>query len=134
MKNQMNCQESGTANLNLLTSNTGPLLPTPSLWLHISRGDLTIMPLIMVMLRFNIHILRLNLTLNLFHIQTPLRLNKSMMMKWTIYCNSSTQNTMIIFWILTYRCFRIDWWYHLLQKFIKYLLCCFINIEEQMLQ
>ena len=69
-----------------------------------------------------------------FYIQTPLQLNQSMMMKWTISWNSSTQSTMTIFYILTSICFKLDWWSPLLQNFIHDLLCCFINTEEQMLQ
>ena len=66
-------QESVTANLQQLASNPGPLLPKPVLWFHLSWGDLIILSLIMVMLRFVIHIFQLNLTLNLFQIQTPLQ-------------------------------------------------------------
>ena len=36
--------------------------------------------------------------------------------------------------MLTYRCFKLDWWSPLLQNFIQYLLCYFIKTEEQMLQ
>ena len=92
------------------------------------------MALIMVMLRFTLNIFQLNLTLNMFHIQTPIRSNQLMIIKCTISCNSSTQNMMMIFWMLTSKCFRLYWWSPLLQNFIQYLLCCFINTENQMLQ
>ena len=36
--------------------------------------------------------------------------------------------------MLTYRCFKLDWWSPLLQNFIQYLLCYFIKTEERMLQ
>ena len=36
--------------------------------------------------------------------------------------------------MLISRCFKLDWWSPLLQNFIQYLLCYFINTEEQMLQ
>ena len=134
VKNQMNHQESGTANLQKLTSNPGPLLPTPALWFQLSWGDLIIMPWIMVMLRFILKIFQFNLTLNMFKIHTPLRLNQSTMMKWTISWNSSTQNIMHILWMLTSRCFRLDWWSPLLQNFIQSLLYYFIKTEEKMLQ
>ena len=57
-----------------------------------------------------------------------------MIMKLTITWNSSTHSMMKIFWMSTYRFFRIDWWLPLLKYFLHYLLCCFINIEERMLQ
>ena len=131
--NQMKHQESGTSILQQVTSNPGPLLPTPALWFQISWGGLIIIPLIMVMLRFTLHIYQLNLTLNLFQIQTPLQLNQLMMTKCIISWNSSTHNMMIIFWMYTSICFSLDWLSPLLQNFIQYLLCCFINMEELML-
>ena len=39
-----------------------------------------------------------------------------------------------IFCMLTSRCFKIDWWLPLLQKFIHDLMCCFINMEERILK
>ena len=77
---------------------------------------------------------QLNLSLNLFQIQTTLRLNQLMMMKWTISWNSSTQKMMKTFWMLKSRCFSLDWCLPFIQKFIQYLLFCFINMEERMLQ
>ena len=71
-KNQLIHQYSERANLRHLTSNTGPLLPKPVLWFQISLGDLIIMPLIMVILRLTLQSFQLNITLNLFYIQTPL--------------------------------------------------------------
>ena len=68
--NQLIHQESVTANLQRITSNSVPLLPKPVLWFQISWGCLISIPLIMVMLRFTLHILKLNITLNLFQIQT----------------------------------------------------------------
>ena len=41
---------------------------------------------------------------------------------------------MKIFWMLTSICFRIDGWSSISQKYIQSLLCCFINMEERMLQ
>ena len=41
---------------------------------------------------------------------------------------------MMIFYMLTSRCFKLDWWSPLLQNFIQYLLCYFIKTEERMLQ
>ena len=130
VKNKINHKESVTENLQQLTSNTGPLLPTPPLWFHLSWVYLIIMPLIMVMSRSPLQSFQLNLTLNLFQIQTPLQLNQSMMMKYTISWNSSTQNNMQIFWMLTYICFSIEWWSPLLKSVLQSLLCCFINTEE----
>ena len=52
---------------------------------------------------------QLNLTLNLFQIQTPLRSNQFMIIKCTISWNSSTRNMMMILWMLKSRYFRIDW-------------------------
>ena len=134
VKNQINHQEIGTANLHHLTSNPEPLLPTPSLWFKLSWGDLIIIPFIMVVFRFTLNSFQLNLTLNLFHIQTPLRSNQLMMIKWTISWNSSTHNVMKIFLMLTSRWFRIEWWFPLIQDFIQSLLCCFIKKEEKILQ
>ena len=88
----------------------------------------------MVILRFTLQSFHLNITLNQFHIQTPLRSNRSMMMKWNISWNSSTENMMTNFWILTSRCFRLDWWSPLLQTFIQSLMCSFIKTEDRMLQ
>ena len=87
----------------------------------------------MVMLRFTLQSFQLNLNLNLFQIQTPLQLNQLMIMKWTIYWNYFIKNTMKIFWVLTSICFRLDCWSPLLQNCIQSILCCFINMEEQML-
>ena len=72
----------------------------------------------MVMLRFTLHSLKLNLTLNLFHLQTPLELIQLMMTEWNISWKYSTKNKMNIFWMLNYRCFMLDWWLPLLQNFI----------------
>ena len=64
----------------------------------------------MVILRFTLKSFQLNITLNLFQIQTPLRSNLLMIMKWTISWNPSTQNMMMILWMLTTICFSLDWW------------------------
>ena len=40
----------------------------------------------------------------------------------------------ILFCMLISRCFRIYYWPPLIQNFIQYLLCCFINMEDQILQ
>ena len=133
-KKQMNHQYSGSEKLQQLTSNKGPLLPTPALWFHLPRGNLIITKMIMVMLKFTIHIFRLSLTPNHFQIQTPLWLNQTMKMKRSISYNSSIQNMMKILWMLTSRCFKIDWWSPLLQKLIQYLLWSFINTEKRMLE
>ena len=132
--NQMNHQENVTTNLQNITSNPVPLLPTPELWLQISWGDLIIMPLIMVMFKFTVQMFWLNSNLNQLHIHTPLRLNQLMMMKCIIFWNSFIQNTIKIFWMLTSRCFKLDWWSPLLQYFIQSLLCCFINTEKRIFQ
>ena len=132
--NQMNHQYNGTSNLQNLTSNPVPLLPKPTLRFQLSWGDLIIVPLIMVMLKLPLRSFQLILTLNQFQIQTPLRLNQLIMMKCIISCNYSINNMMKIFWMFTSRCFKLDWWLHLFKNFIQYLLCSFINMEEQMLQ
>ena len=62
------------------------------------------------MLRFTLKSFYLNLTINLLQIHTPLQSNQLIIMKWTISWNYYTQNMMIIFWILTFICFRIYWW------------------------
>ena len=103
VKNQTNHQESVTANLKKFTSNPGPLLQKPSLWFHLSWGDLIIMSLIMVVLRFTLQSFQLNLTLYLFQIHTPLLLNRLMVIKCTISWNYPTQKMMNILWILTSR-------------------------------
>ena len=89
-------------------------LPTLSLWFQILWGDLIIMPFIMVVLQFTLQIFHFNLILNQFYIHTPLLLDQLMIMKWIIYWNSSIQNTMNIFWMLTYRCNL--WLQHLLLR------------------
>ena len=101
--NQRIHQESGTSNFKNITSNPGLLLPKPTLWFQLSWGDLIIIPLIMVMLRFTLKSFQLNITLNLFQIQKPLLSNQLMTMKLTISRNSSTNNMMNIFWMLTSR-------------------------------
>ena len=88
----------------------------------------------MAMLKFPLHIFQLSLTMHQLQIQTPLQLNKLMMMKWIISWNSSIQNMMKIFWMLTSKFFRLDWRSPLLQNFIHYLLCYFIKMGEQILQ
>ena len=55
-------------------------------------------------------------------------------MKWITSWDSSIQNMMKILWMFTSRCFKLYWWSSLLQYFIHYLLCCFINMEDWMLQ
>ena len=134
VKNQMSHQESETANIQKLTSNPVPLLPKPALWFHLSWVEVITIPLIMIMFRFALHSFQLNLPLNLFHIKTPPRSSKFKMMKWTISWNSYTQSMMMIFWVFTSRCFRLDWWLPLFQNFIHNLLCCFINMWELMMQ
>ena len=135
VNNQTSHQESVTYNLQKITLNPGPLLPKTVLWFQISWGHLIIMPLIMVMLQFTIQGLQLNVNLHQFQIHTPLLSNQLMIMKWTISWNFSIHNMIMIFWMLTFRFFRIDWWSPLIKFYIKYLLlCCFINTEEQMLQ
>ena len=59
-------------NLNHFTSNTRPLLSNPVLCFQILWGDLIIMPLIMVILRYTFQSIHLNLSLNLFQIHKPL--------------------------------------------------------------
>ena len=127
-------QESGTTNLQQLASNLVLLLPTPAQWFQLSWEDLIIIPFIMVILRFTLQSFQLNITMNQLQIYTPFQINPLMMMKWTISYNSTIHNIMKTFWVLTSRCFRIDYWLPLLQHFIHYLLCCFIKIEERMLQ
>ena len=65
--------------------------------------ELIIIPLIMVVLRFTLHVLHLNLPLNLFQIRTPHQSNQVMIMKCTISWNYSTQDMMMLFWMLTSR-------------------------------
>ena len=127
--NQLSHQESVTANLQQLTSNPVPLLLKPVLWFQLSWVYLIIMTLVMLVFRFTLQSSYLNLTLDIFQIQTPLRSNQFMMMKWTISWNFSTHNMMNIFWVLTSRCFSYYWWLPLLQNIIQSLLCCFINME-----
>ena len=86
------------------------------------------------MLRFTLNIFQLNLTMNMFHIHTPLQSNQSMIMKWTISWNSSIQNIMMIFWMLSFRWFRLDKWSTLLQNVIQSLRYCFIKIYDRLLQ
>ena len=129
--NQLSHQESGTANLQKFTSNPRPLLPKPILLFQLSWGDLIIMKLIMVMLVFTFHSIHLNIPMNLFRIWTPLQLNQLMMLKWNNSCNHSTQSMMIIFWMLTSRCFNIDRWFLIIKIYIQSLLCCLINMEEK---
>ena len=88
----------------------------------------------MVMLKSLLQTFQLSITMTKFQIQTPLQLNQLMMMKWIIYWKYSTHNMMTIFYMLTSRCFRLDWWSPLLQNFIQYLLCFFIDTEEWILQ
>ena len=71
VNNQLIHKESGTANLQQLTSNPGPLLPKPSLWFQISLGDLIIITFVLVMLSFTLQSSQFNLTLNQFQIHTP---------------------------------------------------------------
>ena len=77
---------------------------------------------------------QLSLTMNQFQIQTPLRLNQLMTTKWTVSWDSSIKNMINIFWMLFSRCFKLDLRLPLIQSFTQYLLCCFINLEDRMLQ
>ena len=126
-------QESGPDNLHQFSLNAGPLLPKPALWFWISQGDLIIMALIMVILIFNLQSIHLNLPLTLFQIRTTLQSNKLIMLKLTNYWNYSTHSTIMIFWVLASKCFRLDQWFLLPQNYIKYILCCFIETEKQIL-
>ena len=108
---QMNHQESGASKLQKLTSNPVPLLPTPALRFQLSWGELTIIPFIMVMLKFTLQIFKMNLTPNQFQIQTPLQLNQSIIMKCIISCNYYINNRMKILWMLNSICFKLDWWF-----------------------
>ena len=134
VKNQTNHQESGTCNLQKLTSNTGPLIPSKSIWFQLSREDLIIMPFIILILRFTLHSFYLNLTINMFHIKRLLLLNQLMIVKRAISWNSNINNTMKTFWVLTSRWFRLDWCWHFPEKKLKSILYCFITMEELMLQ
>ena len=134
VNNQINHQESGTANLQKLTSNSGPLLPKPVLWFHLTWLYLIVVTFIILMLSFTLHIFQLNLTLTMLQIRKPLQSNQLMMMKWTIAWNYSNQNIMKIFCMLTSRWFSLDWLSLLLKNFIQSILCCFINMEEQIFQ
>ena len=127
-------QESGTDNLQQSTSNNVPLLPKLVLWFQPLQRNLIIMPLIMVILRFNHHNIHINLPLTLFQIQTPLQSNKLMTMKRTNFWNYSTKSMIMIFWVLNSVQFKLDYWLLLPYKFIQYLLFCFINMEETMLE
>ena len=66
VKNQTTHQNSGKDNLQNINSNPGPLTPKPVLWFQLLWRDWIITPLVMVILRFTLHIFQLNLTLNLF--------------------------------------------------------------------
>ena len=78
---QLNHQEIGTSKLQQFSSNPGPLLQKPGLCFWLSWVDSIIMPLIMVILRFNLQSLHFNLPLNLLQIRTPLQSNQLMMIK-----------------------------------------------------
>ena len=120
--NQLNHQESGIANFLQFTSNPGTLLTKQLLCFWISWGGLIGMPLIMVMLRFTLQFIYWNLPLTMFRIQILFQSIKLMIMKCTNFQNSYTQSMMMIFWMLTSICFRIDQWLLLPKYFIHYLL------------
>ena len=85
------------------------------------------------MLRFTFKSVHLNIPLTLLYIKILLWSNPLMIMKWTKYSYSSSQSTMMIFWMLTSRCFRLARSL-LLKKIIQSLICCFIKTEEQILE
>ena len=114
--NQLIQQEIGTSNLHHLTSNTRPLVPKPVLQFWLSWGDLIIMLLIMLMLRFTLQSIYFNISLTMFHIRTQLLSSQLMIMKWIISLNYTNLNTTAIFWMLISRCFSIDQWQLLPQK------------------
>ena len=66
--NQLIKQESGISNLHHLTSNPLPILPKLGMWFQLSWGDLIIVKLIMIMLRFVLQSFHCNIPLNMFHI------------------------------------------------------------------
>ena len=105
--NQLIHQESGTDNLQHFNSNNVPLLPIIFLCFHISWGDLLMMLLIMKVLGFALQLIYWNLPLNLFHIYIPFRSNQFIMVKWNSFSSSFTQGMMMVFWMLTSKCFRI---------------------------
>ena len=109
------------------------LFPKIVLCFQLSWGDSIIMPLIKVILSFTLKGVYLKIPLNLFQICTPLQPNQLMIVKWSNYCNSSTQSMMLIFWMLNSRLFRLEQWPLLIQNFIHSLLCCFINTEYKFL-
>ena len=131
--NQLIHQEIDAANLHKFTSNFIPVLQNISLCFWPSWGYLIITLLIMVMLRFILQSINLNILLTWFQIRTPLQSNQLTMMKFTNSWNSSTWIMMMIFWVLISRFFRLEYWLPLNQNFIQSLLYCFINMEDQIL-
>ena len=131
--NQLIHQEIDAANLHKFTSNFIPVLQNISLCFWPSWGYLIITLLIMVMLRFILQSINLNILLTWFQIRAPLQSNQLTMMKFTNSWNSSTWIMMMIFWVLISRFFRLEYWLPLNQNFIQSLLYCFINMEDQIL-
>ena len=66
--NQLIRKDSGTANFQKINSNIGLILPKPVLWFQLYWVDLIIVPLIMMVFRFNLQLFHLNITINLFQI------------------------------------------------------------------
>ena len=87
----------------------------------------------MLMLRFNLNNINLNLPMTLFYIWTPLQPKTFMMKIWFNSYSYSTQIMMVIYWMLTYIFFGFNYWLLRTKLFIQSTLCCFINTEETML-
>ena len=94
-------------------------------------GIKIIMQWITVILKSILYIILLCIPLILYHICITHPLSLSMMNKCNNSCNSSNQSMMKIFLILTSRCPRLDYWLLLLQTFIHFQRCCFINTENK---
>ena len=127
--NRLKHQENRTSHIQQFTPNTSPLIPILFLWYKTSWLYLIIMLIIMVMYRFTLHIIPCNIPMSLFQTRITLKLNHLMIMKYTIFFNSSTHNIMMIFWMLISRCSRLDSYSLLHQNSIQYKLCCFVKMQ-----
>ena len=116
--NQMIHQESVTASLHLLTSNPGPLPPKTSPLVSDIMGRLNHCDIDNG--NIEVHSSEFPVESNSNSVPdpdaTPIKSIDDYEMDHLLKCY--TQNMIMILWMLTYKCFRIDWWSPLLQTFI----------------
>ena len=86
------------------------------------------------MLKSFLHIILYNIPLILYQIWITHPLRPSITVNWTNPRNSFNHIMIMIFGVLTYIWYRVEYCYLFLKKCIQFRLSCFIKTEEKMLE